>query len=92
MYRFKKSFRILALAMTLVFAFANFAMAAIPNNTIIFGNKTYDLSLLNDPSMVNEILAAFTANNNTFVYKTPDGSLIDPDAQPVNASDLPEVT
>lgn len=87
----KKSTRIMALTMALVFLFASVAMAAIPNNTIIFGGKAYDLSLLNDQSMVQEILSAFVDNGNSFIYKTPAGALMDPNAQAVSKDVLPEV-
>ncbi|HAG08294.1 MAG TPA: hypothetical protein DCK87_01820 [Desulfotomaculum sp.] len=87
----KKLTRIIALTMVLVFLLASAAMAAIPNNAIIFGGKAYDLSLLDDQSMVEEILNAFVHNGNSFVYKTPEGNLINPDAQAINKDTLPEV-
>jgi hypothetical protein len=64
----------------------------IPNNCIIFGGKAYDLSLLNDASLMNEILSAFIANGNRFAYKTPAGTLLDPSGNPVDAGTLPVVT
>lgn len=88
----KKAFRCAVWALVIVFVLSSTALAAIPNNTIIFKDKAYDLSLLNDAGMVNEILNAFVANNNSFIYKTPAGSLIDPNAAAVNANQLPAVT
>lgn len=88
----KKAFRCAVWALVIVFVLSSTALAAIPNNTIIFKDKAYDLSLLNDAGMVNEILNAFVTNNNSFIYKTPAGSLIDPNAAAVNANQLPAVT
>lgn len=89
---FKKSFRCAVGALLIVFMLSSTALAAIPNNTIIFKDKAYDLSLLNDASMVNEILGAFIANFNNFYYKNPAGNLIDSNASSVNANVLPAVT
>jgi len=90
--RIKKSLKVLALALAVLLSFSSAAMAALPNNTIVFGNKAYDLSLLNDTTMVNEILAAFVANGNAFAYVGPTGTIVDANAQPVNASTWPAVT
>jgi hypothetical protein len=46
---------------------ATVSVVAVPPNTIIFGGKAYDISLLNDAGMVN-MLAAFVANNNSFAF------------------------
>ncbi|MFA4884494.1 MAG: Ig-like domain-containing protein [Desulfotomaculaceae bacterium] len=88
----KKSLRAIALALVVVFVLSSTAFAAIPNNTIIFNDKAYDLSLLDDPSMVNEILGAFVANHNTFIYKTPTGTFLNNNGNVVNSGVLPAVT
>jgi hypothetical protein len=72
--------------------FPSAALAALPNNTIVFGTKAYDLSLLNDASLANEILAAFVANWNSFAYKMPAGNFIDPSAQAVDPATLPAIS
>ena len=64
------------------------ALSSLPASTIIFGNKAYDLSLLNDNTMVTEILAAFVANSNHFVYKMLSGSLMSETGATVNAGSL----
>ena len=56
------------LLVLLVMTSATVSVVAVPPNTIIFGAKAYDISLLNDASMVNEVLAAFVANNNSFAF------------------------
>jgi len=92
MLRFKKSSRVFALAMVFVFMFSTLAMAAMPNNTIIFGTKAYDVSLLNDATQANQILADFVANGNNFVYKDLAGNLKDANGATVAAATLPAVT
>jgi L-ascorbate metabolism protein UlaG (beta-lactamase superfamily) len=89
--RIKKSLKVLALTLAVLLSFSSAAMAALPNNTIIFGGKAYDLSLVNDATKANEILAAFVAAGNSFVYKTPGGALINANGQAVQASTLPAV-
>lgn len=88
----KKIFKPLAIALLIVFMFSTVAMAATPNNTIFFGGKAYNLSLLNDPTLASEIAAAFVANGNKFVYKTPAGGYIDANAANVDPSTLPAGT
>ncbi len=88
----KKVFKPLAIALLIVFMFSTVAMAATPNNTIFFGGKAYNLSLLNDPTLASEIAAAFVANGNKFVYKTPAGGYIDANAANVDPSTLPAGT
>lgn len=90
--RFKWSLRVVALALAVLLFFPSAALAALPNNTIVFGPKAYDLSLLDDVSLVNEILAAFVANGNSFAYKMPAGNFIDPNAQAVDPAMLPAVS
>ena len=84
--------RLVACVLSITLSTAGLAYAALPNNTIIFGNKAYDLSLLNDASLVNEILAAFISNNNQFVYKSVTGSLTDAMGNPISAAGIPAVT
>ena len=91
MLKFKNSARIVALATVLVFMMSTLAMAAIPPNAIIFGGKAYDVSLLNDSSLASQILADFVANGNSFVYKTPAGTLVDANAAAVAPATLKEV-
>jgi hypothetical protein len=68
------------------------AFLRIPNNTIIFGNRAYDLTLLDDASLMSEILAAFIANGNRFLYRSPAGDLTGSDGRQVNPSALPTIT
>jgi uncharacterized protein YjdB len=89
--RIKRSLKVVALVLATLLFFPSAALAALPNNTIIFGTKAYDLSLLNDASLANEILAAFVANDNSFAYKMPAGNFIDPNAQAVDPTTLPAV-
>jgi hypothetical protein len=90
--RIKRSLKVVALVLAALLFFPSAALAALPNNTIVFGNKAYDLSLLNDTTRVNEILAAFVANGNTFAYVRPAGTIIDPNAQPVtNTASWPAI-
>lgn len=88
----RRLIRPLAVAVMLVFLLGTVAMAGTPNNTIFFGDKAYDVNLLNDPALATEILNAFVANGNQFVYKDPAGSYIDADAKPVDAATLPAGT
>ena len=82
----------IALVLVLVVTLTTQASAAIPENTIIMGDKAYDLSLLNDTSLVSEILAAFIAAGNSFVYKAPGGTCMSPSGQVVSPATLPAVT
>ena len=90
--RLKRSLKVVALALAVLLFFPSAALAALPNNTIIFGTKAYDLSLLNDASLADEILAAFVANDNSFAYKMPAGIFIDPNAQAVDPATLPAIS
>jgi len=71
---------------------AGLTLAALPVNAVIFGSKAYDISLLNDTSVVNEILAAFVANGNTFFFKNPVNVILDPNANTVSRGVLPVIT
>ena len=82
----------LALVPVLICALTTQALGAMPANTIIMGDKAFDVSLLNDASMVTEILNAFIAAGNQFIYKTVSGSFISVMGQPVDPSTLPAVT
>ena len=90
--RLKRSLKVVALALAILLFFPSAALAALPNNTIVFGTKAYDLSLLDDASVANEILAAFVANWNSFAYKMPAGNFIDPNAQAVDPATLPAIS
>ena len=90
--RIKRSLKVVALVLAVLVSFPSAALAALPSNTIVFGTKAYDLSLLDDASVANEILAAFVANGNLFAYKMPAGNFIDPNAQAIDPATLPAVT
>lgn len=90
--RVKKPIRSILIALILVFALSTTAFAAIPNNTIIFNDKAYDVSLLDDPAMVGEILAAFIANGNNYIYKDLSGNFMKDDGSAVAADTLPAIT
>jgi hypothetical protein len=66
--------------------------ARIPNNTVILGSRAYDVSLLNDRSLMSEILAAFVANGNQYLYRPVTGGLVNMVNLPVTASSLPALT
>lgn len=90
--RIKRSLKVVALVLAVLVSFPSAALAALPSNTIVFGTKAYDLSLLDDASVANEILAAFVANGNLFAYKMPAGNFIDPNDQAIDPATLPAVT
>lgn len=88
----KKAKRILTLAVVFCFAMVSFVSAAIPVNTIIFGNKAYDVNLLNNAEYMSEILEAFLGNDNSFTVKLPNGKFIGPNLEEESAEDIPAIT
>jgi len=87
----KKTRKILALALVFCFAMTSFASAAMPGNTIIFGDRAYDTRLLDNEEYTSQILAAFLSNENSFIVKLPNGGFFGPNLEEKSAEDIPAV-
>lgn len=91
--RGKRVSRLLAISVLIVFMLGTVAAAAgVPNETIFVGDKAYDKSLMNDLSLKDEILVAFIANGNTFIYKDVSGNYYDPGKNVVDPAAIPAGT
>ncbi|WP_271628939.1 hypothetical protein [Caldicellulosiruptor sp. DIB 104C] len=84
--------RVVAAITVLVFVLSTVAFAAIPNGTLVVGNKAYDLNYVVNPANENEIRQAITTSGNQIYFKGYDGKWVDLNNQPVSSSVIPAVT
>lgn len=80
------------LATLLILCFATTALAAVPENTIVIGDKAWDANLLFDPEFSQTILDAFMENGGNLNYVDFDNKIQDFLGEEVDASEWPEVT
>ncbi|MDS1029691.1 Ig-like domain-containing protein [Bacillota bacterium LX-D] len=89
-----KSKKLLLAGMTTAFVLSSSvaAFAALPNGSIVLGNKAYDGDALVNVALFNEISQAYKDADYTFNYKGYTGQWVNDLNEAINASSIPAVT
>jgi len=79
---------VVVLTVVMMLLVQSVAFAAMPEGTVVIGNKAYDLNYANSPANRAEIMAVLS-NAETVYVKTFDGEWVENDGTPVSSSVIP---